>query len=156
MMKSFVLSLGILLVVLTAGAFGQETIPPQKGLVVAEAKVGKGVENKELVGEHSDFLVNDKVYLWMRLTGGPSDSITVTWKHGTDSYDTKLNIGGSPWRTWSYKTVWKAGEWTVTVMSADGEVLKEMTFIVKDAAPKTPVEPERTPEPPQPPAPQKP
>jgi hypothetical protein len=141
-MKQFnVLWVGMCILVLAAGAFGQETAPPQSQLAVAEAKLGTGVENKAIVGEGSEFTVNDKVYLWVKLTGGPSDSITVTWKHGADSYETKLNVGGSPWRTWSYKTVWKAGEWTVSVTSASGDVLKEMTFMVKEAEPPKPQKP---------------
>ena len=83
--------------------------------------------------EDSVFTVNEKVYLWMKVEGGPADSLTVTWKHGDDTYETKLNIGGSPWRTWAYKTAWLAGDWSVTVTSPAGEVLKEMQFTVKPA-----------------------
>jgi len=107
-----------------------------KGLKVIDAKLGKDVQNKKIVDTTSTFTVNEKAYLWMRLTGGPADSITVTWKTGDQSYPTKLNVGGSPWRTWSYKTIDAAGSWTVTVTDAEGTVLKEMKFEATGEKPK--------------------
>lgn len=104
-------------------------------LAVVEARLGTDVQNKDLVGEDSSFVQNSKVYIWMNVTGGPADSIEVTWKHEDHTYATRLRIGGSPWRSWAYKTVAFAGEWTVTVTDATGNVLKEMPFSVK-AAPK--------------------
>ncbi len=114
-------------------AFAQEETTAT--LAVAEARLGTDVQNKDLVGEDSSFVQDSKVYIWMKVTGGPADSIEVTWKHEDHTYATKLRIGGSPWRTWAYKTVAFAGEWTVTVTDATGNVLKEMAFSVK-AAPK--------------------
>jgi hypothetical protein len=104
---------------------------PAATLQVAEAKLGKGVQDRKITEEATTFAVNDKVYLWMRVTGGPSDPVKVTWKTGDSSDTVELKIGGSPWRTWSSKTAWKAGEWTVTVTSPGGDVLKEMTFTVQ-------------------------
>ena len=124
---------GLAFLVLAAVSFGQEKMAAEKGLTVVDAKLGKGVENRMITTEDSVFTVNEKVYLWMKVEGGPADSLTVTWKHGDDTYETKLNIGGSPWRTWAYKTAWLAGDWSVTVTSPAGEVLKEMQFTVKPA-----------------------
>ncbi len=107
-----------------------------KSLKVIDAKLGKDVQNKKIVDTTSTFAVNEKAYLWMRLTGGPADSISVTWKTGDQSYPTKLNVGGSPWRTWSYKTLDTAGSWTVTVTDAEGTVLKEVKFEVTGEKPK--------------------
>ncbi len=102
-----------------------------KGLSVKQAVLGKGIENKKLVDTTNTFNLNDKAYLWMRIVGGPADSITVTWKSGDQTYPSKLNVGGSPWRTWSYKTLYTAGDWTVTVSDAAGTTLKEMSFKVE-------------------------
>jgi hypothetical protein len=104
---------------------------PAGGLQIAEAKLGKGVQDRQITEEATTFAVNEKAYLWMRVTGGPSDPIKVTWKTG-DSIDTvELKVGGNPWRTWSSKTLWKAGDWSVTVTSPSGEVLKEVSFTVQ-------------------------
>ena len=120
--------LGIVLMAATAlpGASGAP------GLQVVDAKLGKGVKDRMVVDEGSEFAVNDKVYCWVKLTGGPSDPIKVVWTIGdyTDQ-DVSLAVAGDPWRTWSYKTVFKAGEWTVKVVDGGGKALKEIKFTVK-------------------------
>ncbi len=131
---------GVVLATIVLLFVGQAMLPAQekesKGLKVAEAKLGKDVQNKKLVDTTTTFALNEKAYLWLKILGGPADSITVTWKSGTESYPTKLNVGGSFWRTWSYKTLSVAGEWTVTVEDAQGNVLKELKFDVKGEQPK--------------------
>ena len=104
-----------------------------KGLKVTEAKLGKDVQNKRIVDTTTTFTVNEKAYLWMRISGGPADSITVTWKSGDQSYPSKLNVGANSWRTWSFKTLYTAGDWTVSVTDAAGKTLKEMSFKVVEA-----------------------
>ncbi len=134
MNKSLVLATIVLLLV------GSAMLPAQdkqsKSLKVTEAKLGKDVQNKKIVDTTSTFALNEKAYLWMRITGGPADSVTVTWKTGSQTYPSKLNVGGSPWRTWSYKTLADTGAWTVTVTDAEGNVLKEMNFAVTGGATK--------------------
>jgi len=120
-----------LLAVIAYSAAAQEQETMSK-LTITEAKLGKGVQDREIIDETTTFALNDRVYLWLKVTGGPADSITVTWKTGDQTYSSKLNIGGSSWRTWSYKTAYTAGDWTVTVTDADGNVLKEMSFKVEE------------------------
>lgn len=121
-----------MLLAVAAVQAGAQEMDTMSALTVAEAKLGKGVQDREIVNDTTTFALNDRVYLWLRVTGGPADSITVTWKTGDQSHSSKLNIGGSPWRTWSYKTAYTAGDWTVTVSDAAGNVLKEMAFTVKE------------------------
>lgn len=99
--------------------------------VIEQLLLGTSIQNKELSGQDSTFNVRDKVYLWMMVTGATGDSLVLTWKHGDNSYETKLSIGGSPWRTWAYKTVAAAGEWSITVSTQSGQILKTKTFTVK-------------------------
>ena len=102
-----------------------------EGLQVADAKLGKGVQDRNITEEATSFALNDKVYLWLKLTSGGADPVKVSWKVG-DSVDTvTLKVGGSPWRTWSSKTAWKAGDWTVTISDASDQVLKELKFTVQ-------------------------
>ncbi len=128
-----ILALTSIVILIAASGTVQAQEKQGKSLKVTEAKLGKDVQNKKLVDTTSTFTLNEKAYLWMRLTGGPADSITVTWKNGSQSYPSMLNVGGSPWRTWSYKTLADTGTWTVTVTDADGNVLKEMSFAVTGA-----------------------
>jgi hypothetical protein len=118
------------LLAVAASAFVLSTAYAE-GLQVADAKLGKGVQDRNITEEATTFAVNDKVYLWVKLTGGGSDAVKVNWKVGDSTDTVTLKVGGSPWRTWSSKTAWKAGEWTVTVTDASDQVLKELKFTVQ-------------------------
>ncbi len=128
-MKQVLASL-TLVVLFLVPAFLMAQEKEAKTLKVVAAELGKDVQNKKLVDTTTTFNVNEKAYLWMRLSGGSADSITVTWKTGDQTYPSTLFIGGSPWRTWSYKTLYTAGDWSVSVADASGNVLKELNFKV--------------------------
>jgi len=70
---------------------------------------------------------------WTKVTGAGGGSIHHVWFHGdTQVGDVELQVGGSPWRTWSKKTVpadW-TGAWHVEVRDASGAVLKRFDFTV--------------------------
>jgi len=99
-------------------------------LAVAESKLGTSVVDREIATEATAFAVNDRVYLWMKITGGPADSVAVTWTVDDDTWSTNLSVGASTWRTWAYKTLWKAGQWKVAVTDQHGNLLLEKTFSV--------------------------
>ncbi len=113
---------------------GKEASAPKEKvagtLTVSEAKLGTSVENRQLAGEATTFDLNQKVYLWLELKGGPADDITVTWKNGEKSYATTLKVGGPTYHTWAYKTAAIAGSWSVTVSDAGGNTLKQLDFTV--------------------------
>lgn len=124
----------IMMILALAGALNLNAQDQQMaGLRVEDARLGTDVQDREIVGETSTFHLNDRIYLWLKVVGGASDSITVLWKTGDQEYSTNLHIGGSPWRTWAYKTAYVEGGWTVTVTDAAGAVLKEMSFVVEKA-----------------------
>lgn len=103
-----------------------------KELQVVDARLGKGVMDREITEESSEFAVNDRAYLWLKVTGGSADTVTVTWNDGGGgSFSTELIIGTTPWRTWAYKTLYAPGEWQVTVTDSNGKVLKELSFTVR-------------------------
>jgi hypothetical protein len=131
-MKKSLLSFAVVLLFL-APAFTPAQEKESKGLKVTEAKLGKDVQNKKIVDTTTTFAVNEKAYLWMRISGGPADSITVTWKSGDQTYPSKLNVGANLWRTWSFKTLYTVGDWTVSVTDAAGKTLKEVSFKVVEA-----------------------
>lgn len=122
---------GLLLVAHLTGTLLTARPRQAAGIQVEESKLGKDVKDRQISDETADFAVNDKVYLALKVTGGAGESIKVTWKNGDHSYTTDLAIGGTPWRTWCYKTAALAGDWTVTVADSKGNVLKEMSFKVK-------------------------
>ena len=118
----------------SGAASEQKKLPA--GLVVTKAALGTDVQQKKLVGESTEFTVNQKVFLFLELTGGPAEDITVTWKHADKTYETKLKVGGSPWHTWAYKTAYAAGAWKASVTDAAGTTLKELEFTVGGTAAK--------------------
>ena len=119
------------LIVFSSFLSAQESEVKSKDIQIVDVKLGKDVKDKVLVDEDSTFALNMKVFLWLKVTGKTSEKLTITWKQGEKSYTTTLNIGGSPWRTWANKTLAKAGDWTVTITDASGNVLKEMSFKVQ-------------------------
>ena len=138
MSKTMFVLLGLMLTLVSVPAPAQQEAMTAMGPEVVEANLGRAVENREIMDETSTFVVNERVYLWLKVAGAAGDSITVLWKHGEHSYQTALAIGGSPWRTWAYKTAAFAGDWSVSVMDKDGNVLKELTFTVQETGMKEP------------------
>lgn len=98
---------------------------------ITEAKLGKGVVDRELTEEASVFGLNESAYLWMRVVDGEGQDITVTWKHGALSYGVTLSVGSNSWRTWSSKVLFLPGEWTVTVTDSTGATLYETKMTVQ-------------------------
>jgi hypothetical protein len=73
------------------------------------------------------------VVLWMRVTGANGQTLHHVWFHGGDQVgDVSLTIGGSPWRSWSRKTVPAdaTGAWHVEIRDEAGTVLKRIDFTV--------------------------
>ena len=71
--------------------------------------------------------------LWMRATGGDGQTLNHVWFHGdTEVGNVPLTLGGSPWRTWSRKTIPAdaTGAWHVEIRDAAGTVLKRIDFTV--------------------------
>ena len=73
------------------------------------------------------------VVLWMRVTGANGQTLHHVWFHGDDQVgDVPLTVGGSPWRTWSRKTIPAdaKGAWHVEIRDEAGTVLKRIGFTV--------------------------
>ncbi|MEQ1880299.1 MAG: DUF2914 domain-containing protein [Burkholderiales bacterium] len=98
---------------------------------VAEAKLGKGVADRQITEESTAFTLGEKAYLWMRVMDGAGETLTISWKTGDQTFDSTLAVGGSPWRTWANKTLHLAGDWTVTVSDSAGTVLHEAKLTVQ-------------------------
>lgn len=69
---------------------------------------------------------------WTRVTGVAGSTLQHVWIHGPHESTVTLDIGGSPWRTWSTKQIppeW-TGEWRVEVRDSAGTVLATARFTV--------------------------
>jgi DUF2914 family protein len=73
------------------------------------------------------------IVLWMRATGANGQTLHHVWFFGdTEVGDVPLTISGSPWRTWSRKTVpaEATGAWHVEIRNDAGTVIKRIDFTV--------------------------
>jgi hypothetical protein len=132
-MKQTVITLTVLMVLFAVGTTGVQAQTEAKiaAIQIIDAKLGTNVQDRMIIDENTTFPLNAKVFVWLKVAGAASETITVKWANGGSTHETQLSIGGSPWRTWANKTVAKAGDWTVTVTDAAGTVLKELNFKVE-------------------------
>src|SRR5437763_883179 len=107
---------------------------PAAAVEVTEAVVAKTVVDRQPQDTGSTFPVDvGQVVCWTKVSGAGGTSLHHVWFHGdTQVGDVELQVGGSPWRTWSKKSVpadW-TGAWHVEVRDAAGAVLKRLDFTV--------------------------
>ncbi|HEV8539418.1 MAG TPA: DUF2914 domain-containing protein [Bacteroidota bacterium] len=126
-----IIAAGISLWLMAGVAAAQTDDTTDAGVQVVESRLCRAVKNRVVEDEDSTFMLNSKVFLWLRTTGGAGSQLTVTWRSGTYEHTTTLLLGGSTWRTWASKIVRVAGEWTATVTDERGTVLEEKRFEVK-------------------------
>jgi hypothetical protein len=120
------LSLGLLALGLIAASRPAQQAP------TVEVAIGKSVASGAAVDTASSFGADvGQVAGWTRVTGMTAGSkITHLWIHAADSSRVELNVGGSPWRTFSRKTIpaTATGDWTLEVLGPDGAKLGSKTF----------------------------
>ena len=121
----------------TTKAAAPAPAPAAPALSVADAAVARTVVDR--APQDTGAVFPDSVgslVFFTKISGAPAGAATVVhhvWYHGdTQVADVELHIAGSPWRTWSRKTVpadW-TGAWHVEVRDASGAVLKRVDFTV--------------------------
>ena len=123
----------LILVVLLSGLV-TAGFAAQQRMVDAEIVIARSVADREPVGAGEEFPSNvGQLAAWTRVTGAANTTIEHVWRHQGNEDVIQLSIGaGSPWRTWSRKTIpsdW-TGQWTFQVRDADGSVIATTTFTV--------------------------
>lgn len=109
----------------------------QQQLELNTIQFGTDVENRELVGADSTFSIDvGTVFCYTHLTGAQDTTeIAHVWYYqDEEKARVPLSVRSSDWRTWSSKKIlpsW-AGEWTVRVEDAEGNVLGSSSFIVNE------------------------
>ena len=105
-----------------------------KAALAVEAAVGTAVADKALTGAAESFPAGTaSVVCFSRVTGGAGTEIEHVWYKGdTEMFRKKLSITGSPFRTWSSKTLPEgaAGDWRCDVVQG-GKVLASVKFKVE-------------------------
>lgn len=105
-----------------------------KAAATAEVTVGTAVANHELTGGAESFPKGTaKLYCMSKITGMDSTEVEHVWYKGdAEQGRVKLKVGGSPWRTFSTKTLGDdaSGDWRCDVVS-NGTVLQSVKFKVE-------------------------
>jgi len=105
-------------------------------IVVADAKIGTGVESLQIVGDAASFPSTvGKVFCWTKVTGGADQSITHAWyRDGQKMSEVALPLRFNSVRTYSYKTITPdmKGAWKVEILGPDGASLKTVEFQIAD------------------------
>ena len=112
------------------------TVAQSSGVTV-DLVIALNVEDRAPVGENTEFPPNTgELVAWTRVTGAANTTIEHVWRHGQLERVIPLDIGGSPWRTWSRKRIPPngEGEWTVEVRDSEGNVLATKNFTIGEPA----------------------
>lgn len=131
----------VLLVGLVVPAVAQDTTAappaapaPAASSITVDAVLAREVVDREPQDPGTTFADSvGTIVLWMRATGASGQTLHHVWFFGdTEVGDVPLAIGGSPWRTWSRKTVpvEATGAWHVEIRDEAGTVLKRIDFTV--------------------------
>ncbi len=133
------IGLAAVLSVLAAGPVVAQdtTMAAAPSLTVDEAVVARTVVDRQPQDTGSAFPADvGQLVFWTKLSSamaGAETPIHHVWFHGdTQVGDVELHLSGSPWRTWSRKTIpadW-TGSWHVEVRDAGGTVLQRVDFTV--------------------------
>ena len=119
-----------------AALLAPQTVSAQSRLTVPESSIATMVVDRTPTGTSMTFPASvERLYAWTRIQGAdPGTTVHHVWIQGdVERADIELQLGGSPWRTWSNKAImpeW-TGDWRVEVRDASGNVLETIRFTVR-------------------------
>ena len=121
------------LLAVSGSASAQDSTAKSSG-ASAEAAVGTSVAEKALVGAADSFPASaGKLACFARVMNATDSEIEFVWYKGdAEQTRVKQSVKGSPWRTWSTKTLPAdaAGEWRCDVVQG-AKVLQSVKFRVE-------------------------
>ena len=133
-MKAIRRALLFALVPLAIAALATPTAAQEMQEITVEGAIAADVVDMEPVEPGTTFSADvGTLWCWTKVTGAEGTTVEHVWSFGEYEWVVALDLGGSPWRTYSSKKIvpeW-TGDWTVTVRTMDGQVLEELTFTVQ-------------------------
>ena len=108
----------------------------QAQLAVDESAIALDVIDRMPVGADSTFTAGvERLFCWTGISGaGGAATLHQVWiGNDQEMADVMLNVGGSPWRTYSNKAImpdW-TGDWRVEVRDDTGNVIETIRFTVQ-------------------------
>ncbi len=103
--------------------------------LTAEAQICTGIQERMPTGMAETFPPEvGQVYLWCKITGSAGETtVKHIWSfNGKEVATVELAVKSSPYRTWSAKKIMPhmTGDWSVKIVDAQGNTIKEMAFKV--------------------------
>jgi len=121
---------GVLAVVLMSGMAGPTRATAQ---VTVDVQVAADIVDRMPSNPANTFPADvGEVVCWTLVEGGADMTIQHIWIHDEMEFPVSLQVGGSPWRTWSRKTIpeeW-AGDWRIEIRDEAGNLLDTVSFTV--------------------------
>jgi len=101
-----------------------------------EAAICRNVVDRAPIGKGSVFHTSiGRLYCFTRVVGAETDTtITHHWYlNGKLKASVTLPVNSAAWRTWSSKDITpnESGDWMVEVLTADGDALESILFLVQ-------------------------
>ena len=101
--------------------------------VEVEASIARAVVDRAPQQEGTSFPADvGTVYCWTSVTGAADTTMQHVWIHGEMQFPVTVQVGGSPWRTWTSKAIppeW-SGDWRVEIRDGSGNLVDTMSFTV--------------------------
>ena len=125
----------LLVILLWVFAFTQVILAGQK-LSVERMEIALDIVDLEPVNAGKEFSADvEELFCFTQIKGAEGETtIKHVWYYENELVaEIELPVKSPLWRTYSAKKVLSSwtGDWTVDVFSAEGEILKSMTFTVK-------------------------
>src|SRR5437868_9467510 len=131
---SLLVGAAIVFVTTTARAQDPTQAGAAKSTATAEVSVGTAVADHAITGAAESFPKGTaKLVCLSKVTDAADSEIEHVWYKGdAEQARVKLKVGGSPWRTYSTKTLGTdaSGDWRCDVVQ-DGKVLQAVKFKVE-------------------------
>lgn len=100
------------------------------GMRITESGVGTRVVDLQLVGETDRFSAGATAVFFTRVVDGRGRSLRHVWLHEGRVIQTRtMGVRSPDWRTYSTKTLWKQGRWSVEARDTDDRVIARAEFI---------------------------
>ncbi len=108
----------------------------QAQLAVDESAIALDVIDRMPVGSDSTFTAGvERLFCWTRVSGvEAAATLHHVWIwNDQEMADVVLNVGGSPWRTFSNKAIMSdwTGDWRVEIRDDTGNVIETIRFTVQ-------------------------
>lgn len=101
-----------------------------------EAAICRNVVDRAPIGRGSVFPASiGRLYCFTKVVGAKTETAIIHhwYLNGKLKASVRLPVNSASWRTWSSKviTAGEAGDWMVEVLTADGEAIESILFIVQ-------------------------